>query len=678
MILKANYEFLFVGRDEGSFLENYTYEVQENRGSAGQVFLCLEIQNNPSEAEAIGEAMFQELKTIFFEETALEGYLRFENALKGINRRLHDFRKGKLNKHIGVIHAVVAAVEHGALYVSQYGDSEAYLIRKRFVSIVSEGLSDPHNKEGDLFTSIANGELEPGDFVLFSTTRLLRYISKLDLSRMVISSNVSRTLSDLRDALSSEILGRIGLIGIATTLVTEELLAAERASEESLGEDEIDDFEGEAVRQPVEAGYTARSYVPRGAALGSAWKYARKYGDMLVQKIRATDLLSKTGSVRRFASQLQYRMGREKGLTKDKILVAFVGIIVLLLVGIWFVRGSQVRNAELLALDTKLQESRQMVSDAESRAQTDKTAAGVILDAAETKAKEVLNTSHHRAKALEILSQIQKTRELLDNIRRVTDAKVVVDLSGAGVGNALGMVAGKDRFFVYEAQKMFEVILDKVQKPLEFDANDPIISSIYFDEKEVPVFFSKSGKVYELANGSLRPMAAQEGSFRKGVQMTDWGSRIYILDPGSDQIWRYPYVKSRGSFGTAEGYKTAGDVKNGAALTIDSSVYVVNNDGSINRFYGGVSQPLRIDRAPFTPMVGPSRIYTDAEMTSLFVVDSAGGKIFVYYKDPKTEHLVYMQQIVIDGVKDIRDVSFDKSTGRLYVLGTDKIYEVQM
>lgn len=673
MILKANYEFLFVGRDEGSFLENYTYEVQENRGAAGQVFLCLEIQNNPSEAEAIGEAMFQELKTIFFEETALEGYLRFENALKGINRRLHDFRKGKLNKHIGVLHAVVAAVEHGALYVSQCGDSEAYLIRKRFVSIVSEGLSDPHNKEGDLFTSIANGELEPGDFVLFSTTRLLRYITKIDLSRMVISSNVARTLSDLRDALSSEILGRIGLIGIGTTLVTEESLAAERASEEGVvGEDEFDDLESGVPSQPVAL---SRS---RGAVFGSALKHAQKYRDLLVQKVRDADLLSKTGSVRRFASQLQYRLGREKGLTKDKILVAFVGIIVLLLIGIWFVRSSQVRNAELLALDTKLQESRQMVSDAESRGQTDKTAAGVILDAAETKAKEVLNTSHHRAKALEILSQIQKTRELLDNIRRVTDAKVFANLSSQGVSNALGMVSAKDRFFVYEAQKMYEVILDKVQKPLEFDANDPVISAVYFDEKEVPVFFSKSGKVYELVNGSIRPMAAQEGSFRKGVQMTDWGSRVYILDPGSDQIWRYPYVKSRGSFGTAEGYKTAGDVKNGAALTIDSSVYVVNNDGSISRFYGGVSQPLRVDRAPFTPMVGPSRIYTDAEMTSLFVVDSAGGKVFVYYKDPKTEHLVYMQQIVLDGIKDIRDVSFDKSTGRLYVLGTDKIYEVQM
>ena len=67
MMLKTQYEFLFVGRDEGGFLENYTYEVREHRGSAGHVFLCLEIQDNPGEAELIGEAMFQSSKRRFLE-----------------------------------------------------------------------------------------------------------------------------------------------------------------------------------------------------------------------------------------------------------------------------------------------------------------------------------------------------------------------------------------------------------------------------------------------------------------------------------------------------------------------------------------------------------------------------------------------------------------------------------
>lgn len=669
MILKAQYEFLFVGRDEGSFLENYTYEVQQHKGEAAQVFLCLEIQNNPGEAEIIGEAIFQELKATFFEENGAEGYLRFENSLKAINRRLNDFRHGKLNKHIGIVHAIVGAVEHGTLYVSQCGDSEAYLIRKRFVSIVSEGLSDPHHTDGDLFTSIANGDLEPGDFVLFATTRLLRYITKTDLSRMVVPSQVTRTLSDLRDALSGEILGRIALIGIGTTLVTEDVSLPEEAQEE-----------GPLFQQVGSAASSVGSSVASSvrSSAGPLFQKAKKYGGAFFEKARQSDIFSKTGPVVRFASQLKYRVTSQEGVTKDKILIAFVGIIILLIGGIWFVRHGQVRNAELLALDGKLQEARQLVSDAESAGQTNKQSAGTLLVAAEAKAKEVLNSSDYRAKALEILSQIQSTRDLLDNIKHIINPPVVVDLSSQGVSNAIGMVSFKNQLFVYEAQKLYQVVLNKVQKPLEFDANDPIISGSYFDEKDEPIFFSKSGKISEFINGAIRQMTAQEGSFRKGIQITDWGAKIYILDPTSDQVWRYPYVKSKDSFATAEGYKTAGDVKNGVALTIDSNVYVLNNDGSISRFYGGIKQPLQIDRSPFSAMTSPSRIYTDAEMTQIFVLDGAEGKIYVYYKNPKTQGLDYVQQVVLEGVKDIRDISFDKSTNRLYVLSAKKIYQVQM
>ncbi len=668
-MLKTQYEFLFVGRDEGGFLENYTYEVQEHRGSAGHVFLCLEIQDNPGEAELIGEAMFQELKTAFFEESGLEGYLRFENSLKAINRRLHDFRKGKINKHIGSIHAIVAAVEHGSLYVSQCGDSEAYLIRKRFVSIVSEGLSDPRGESGEAFTSIANGELEPGDFVLLATTRLLRYVTKTDLSRLVVPSNVPRTLSDLRDTLSSEILGRIGLIGMGMTLVTDVPLSHE--DQQDHGEQEMS--HGEHHTHASSLGDRRSAIKSLAPLLGAA----RKYRDLLVARARASQVFEKTGPVGRFVSQIGYRLSREKGLTKDKILVAFVVVILLLAGGVWFVRSSQIKNAELLVLDGKLQEARQIVSDAESRGQADKKAAGMLLDAAEVKAKEVLNTSNYRAKALEILTQIQKTRDLLDNIKHVTDPKVIADLSHKGVTSALGMLAVKGRYYVYESQKLYEVLLDKVQDPLEFDVNDPIISATYFDEKEVPIFFSKTGKVFELTGGTIRPMVAQEGIFRKGVQITDWGSRLYILDPTSDQIWRYPFVKSKSVFGTAEGYKTAGDLKNSVALTIDSSVYVLNNDGSILRLYGGVKQTLEVERASFSTASQPTRIYTDAEMSNLFVVDNSG-RVFVYFKDPKTAQLIYTGQVILDGIKDIRDVSYDKSSSRLYILDAKRIYEVQL
>ncbi len=660
MALKVQYEFLFAGRDEGSFLENYAYEVNEHRGSGGHVFVCLEIQNNPSEAEAMGEAVFSALKTTFFAEAeggeVHEGYLRFENSLKAINRAISDFRKGKLNKHIGTVHAVVAAIEGSSLYLSQCGDSEAYLIRKRFVSIVSEGLYDPSQKDGDLFMSIANGDLEPGDFVLFCTTRVLRYITKVDLSRIILANSVQRTLSDLRDHLSGEILGRIGFVGVGTSLLMEK---------KSLEEEDTEVFEDYGTGEKT-------SVV---ASFGPLMQKAKKYHRIMMDRVRGSKIFEKTGLFGRFASNVQYRLTREDGITKDKILALFIVVILLLSGGIWMVRHGQIKSAELLSYEQKLQGSSQMISDAESQAQTDKKAAGVILQSAEDRVKEVLNSGQYRDKAREILTKIQSARDVMDNIKHVT-ATVTADLSSQGVDSAIGMISGKDRYYVFDAQKLYQVMLDKVQAPLSFEQNEAIISGTYFDEKDEPVFFSKSGKLYELKAGSLRQMTTQEGGFRKGVQITDWGSRLYVLDPTSDQLWRYPFVKSKDSFGAAEGYKTDGKMSSAVAFTIDSNVFVVNSDGVLERYYGGVKQALQIDKAPFAPMTHPTKIYTDSEMSQLFVLD--GARIFVYTKEPKTQGLVYMYQIIVDGLSDIRDISLDKSTGKLYLLGAQKMYSLSL
>ena len=47
MSLRTQYEFLFVGRDEGNFVENYAYDLGEDSERSDKLFISLEIQNNP-------------------------------------------------------------------------------------------------------------------------------------------------------------------------------------------------------------------------------------------------------------------------------------------------------------------------------------------------------------------------------------------------------------------------------------------------------------------------------------------------------------------------------------------------------------------------------------------------------------------------------------------------------
>ena len=177
MPLKAAYEFMFVGKDDNSFLENYAYDLFHEHGeNGGQIFINLEVQNNPVDADEIGAAIFETLRGSFFQDVSMDPYDRFEIALKDVNDVLGKFMSQKSSGYIGNLNVVVAAIVGDTLFLSKAGDSEAYLIRKRYVSIVTEGLGDEDDDSKDVFSSIANGKIEEGDFIIFSTTRLLRYI----------------------------------------------------------------------------------------------------------------------------------------------------------------------------------------------------------------------------------------------------------------------------------------------------------------------------------------------------------------------------------------------------------------------------------------------------------------------------------------------------------------------
>ena len=66
----------------------------------------------------------------------MEPYLRFEVALKAVNNVLSEFKSQKVSGYIGNLNVIIAAIVGNELLLTQSGDAEAYLIRKRYVSIV--------------------------------------------------------------------------------------------------------------------------------------------------------------------------------------------------------------------------------------------------------------------------------------------------------------------------------------------------------------------------------------------------------------------------------------------------------------------------------------------------------------------------------------------------------------
>ena len=662
-VLKAGYEFLFVGRDDNSFLENYAYDLFQDHGEkSGQVFINLEIQNNPVDAEEIAQAIFETMQKVFFEDVEKESYARFESALKAINGVLAKFKAEKTSGYIGNLNVIVAAIVGDELLLAQTGDAEAYLVRKRYISIVSEGLSEESNGE-DVFSTIANGKIEEGDVVMFSSTRLIRYIGKSDLAEAVHRKDMAQALANVRDIIATEILGRVGLTGIAFSKATQSEM-------DTVAEGE--DHMSRGMLEANEVGVSAEKNTLTGKFLSILKRNSGKRSGGVARL--GGDMVSKVGGW--FGGFKEGLM--TKGMAKNKILVLLVGVIVVLGVLVMFANSNHAQQQQLQKYDQLLTGVQDKLTDATTKAATDKQAAKDVLDKAYLDAKSVLDSGFYRDKATIYLLQIEETRDKLDNVNRVVNPKVVADLATKRADvNALGFVTEGDRVFVYEYNALYELVLDQLQDPLTIDKDESVIAAAGFDDQKSVIFLTKSGKMIQFKDGTMGFMDSDDGAFHKGSALAAWSNKVYVLDNAANQIWKYTYKGINNKFSKAEGYITdKTDVSKVQDFAIDANVWLLQATGDILKLYGGAKVSFFINNPPFSNLVDPRVVYTTDKLNQVFVLDGREARVLVYAKDThNTGNLNYTTQYLFDGVGDLRDLYVNPDTKKLYVLTKSKILE---
>ncbi len=714
MALKANYDFLFIGKDDNSYLENYSYDEYDKLGEkSGEIFINLEIQNNPANSEEIGEAVFSVFQEEFFNRFEEESYARFENSLKAVNAVLSDFKSRKVSSYIGNLNIVIAALVGNILYVTQSGDAEAYLVRKKFVSVITEGLYDEGN--ANVFSNIANGDLEEGDKVLISSTRLLRYISKTDLGRILSNPDPVQALAELKDVVSTEMLGKVGLTAIGFkevhSLVPEGAQGAVgaggvgvvgvAAGRSGAGMAEGNEFQNTLLDTSSSAERVVST--PGGVRTQSTFsKVLVKVGGVtknafsgafsaILRKSKERQVLNRARSSREVRSRVSgvgagigtkigsglssFKNGLlRSGFGGGKVILTLVVVLVVLVGGVWIVYDRNARQVEIQALSNKLVDVQNKISEAETKGQYDKEAAGQILGKAQVDALEVLNSGQYREKASILLKQIEDTKDALDNVKRISTPTLLADLTEKRSNvSALGFASMKDRLFVFEYNALYELVIDQVQDPITLDDEETVIAATDFSDRDSLVFLTKSGKLLEYKDGTVSFMDTDDVAFHKGVALEDWSNKIYVLDPDNNQLWKYTYKATSDTFSVAAQYTTEGDLALAKDFAIDSNIWFMMPDG-IQKYYGGVKEDLIISKSPFNAFVNPVKVVTDENMSQVFVLDS-DGRILAFYKDENTGDLIYSNQYVVEGIGEIRDFFVDLNANRIKVLTPTSVYE---
>ena len=664
MPLKLDYEFLFVGRDENSFLENYSCDLEKEKGANyGQIFANIEVKNNPIDAEDIAVCIYDTMQTVFFEDLALSPYERFEATLKVVNKKLLEFSSLKDGAYIGNLNVLISARVGDELFLSQTGEAEAYLIRKRFVSVVSEGLSDEKSSD-DIFSNIASGNIETNDFILFTNTRVLRYMSKNDLAMCIRKAGVSETLVEIRDLLSTEMLGRLSMIGV-NVLECDKEIATEDAW--------IDDYNVDEDSVMEKSTYTED--LMKNDGIGEFSSHEER---TIIQKKKKYDFSKGKNIFTNFFSFFG-RIFKGKGSSNNKLLAILLGIIVLLVVSIFLANNMSDKRKKLDSLDKVLESVQAKITEAETKGTYDKESAAMILDKAYSEALSVLNSGYYRDKANLYLVQINETRDRLDQVNRVENDSMYIDLTKVDPSiNALGFVEFSGRRFVYTENKLYEITLDSVSSGIDLDSSESVYYATAFNDRKSIVFLTNSGKLMEYREGTISFLNTEDTVFKKSVAIDDWANRVYLLDAEEGQIWKYTFSNARERFGVAEGYfsNALEEIIGAKDFVIDSYIYVLDASSKILRYYGGNKSEVTIVNAPYNGFKTANKIYTNDQVNKLYLIDDKANRVFVFDKDNSKNRLSYMSQYLFDSKMSLRGVLTDKDSGRIYVLTDKAIYEL--
>ncbi|MEK7182922.1 MAG: hypothetical protein AAB694_02085, partial [Patescibacteria group bacterium] len=170
--------------------------------------------------------------------------------------------------------------------------------------------------------------------------------------------------------------------------------------------------------------------------------------------------------------------------------------------------------------------------------------------------------------------------------------------------------------------------------------------------------------------GEARTVILPEGTWGTISHMAAYGGKIYLLDAGKNEIWRYSGLVNR--FGQGEAYfregvdAALGDV---AGMAIDGSVWLLREDGRITKYTQGRLDGFRIEGVE-NAFNHPQSIATDARFSNVYVLDNGNSRVVVLDKSGQ-----FKAQYVWEGMKDATGIAVSEEKKKLLIFVGGKVYE---
>lgn len=188
--------------------------------------------------------------------------------------------------------------------------------------------------------------------------------------------------------------------------------------------------------------------------------------------------------------------------------------------------------------------------------------------------------------------------------------------------------------------------------------------------------------VYSLDKGVLRidssnkkvtAVAKNDKEVDNVSDLTGFGSNVYLLSSGKNQIWKYTPTSS--GYSDKIAYLTSGtkaDFNRALRMQIESSVYVLKKGGEISRFTKGAADNFSLSGLD-KGVKDPKSIFISSDTDNLYILDSGNSRLVVV-----TKIGAYKAQYQGDRFGTASDLVVDEKGKKVYLLDGNKIYTMDL
>lgn len=614
----------FVVGEKQLFTESYSLDKGAGLGS---YYFLLSIESDTDGAFGdIAYALNQSFKEIFLEEND-DFFEVFESAITKVNEQYIQLM-AEFNLDATRVDAVILAERQGDVMLTRSGLAEVYMAREGSLIDLSESIiSDRKSKE--LFDNVISGRMQKNDTFIFTNQRLLRFVTE----NYILSKNDGLGVEDFVESLTDEISksdpGK--LIGV--------VISCKDIVYEVLENDNPSTFLSDAVKN-----------FKRG--------FVTVLRSVLSGNVKSIDI-----DLRR------------------KVLMFFVGLVILFMLTTLLLAYRSVVKSEEARFTDELQTAQLIVNNAKS--EFDKEVVGRMLQNAEAKLNSIRGLEALEDEVQDVYDQIKDIRVKIDNVIWIDQPELEMKIFNAGdLGDSLLSVLGYDSLIYLVSNFEFLELVSGVKKePISLELESNELRDVVWDKDGRALYLlTKDRGVKKVQSGLVSNLDVDNDSLSLADAAEFYADKLYLLDRENQEIWRHQVKRS--GLGEARSYLFDGYgryLQDAVDLTIDGYIYVLTDAGDIFRFLKGeLDDRFKVASKPMIPLLNPTSIHTELDVPYIFVLEPSQNRIVQYYKDSKSSKLEYVLQYIISDIDDIRDISIDYQSKKIYLINSSSVYSIDL